>query len=129
LSDTTNPGIDELIDGWIPHKAVIDSIATTYDRPVVFTEIGYRSTIDAAIAPWQWPTRPLEIADEADLTVQASCYEAFFRTFWQEDWCGGAYFWKWFPRLRSNSKFYQNFTPQNKPAERVMAKWYGSTAD
>lgn len=129
LSDTTSPSLNELIEGWMPYKATIDSISTAYNRPVVFTEVGYKSSIDTAIEPWEWPTHPLQPADEADLETQATCYEAFFQTFWNEDWCEGAYFWKWFPRVRHPDKFYRNFTPQHKPAQEVMAKWYRNTAD
>ena len=61
-------------------------------------------------------------ADE--LAMQAACYEAFFEVFWGESWFAGAYFWKWFPELKPRQVGNRGFTPQGKPAERVMARWY-----
>ncbi len=125
LTDKEHPTVDELKAGWQPHLQTIEGISRRHNKPVIFTEIGYRSAADAAIRPWEWPRRRREQATEADLQTQANCYEAFFQTFWQKDWCMGAFFWKWFPKLRSDSDYRgKGFTPQNKPAEQVMANWF-----
>ena len=131
LADTTNPDLEELKAGWVPHRDSLEAISKKFNKPIVFTEIGYRSNVDGAVRPWEWPQRPIGTASEEDLQTQANCYEAFFQTFWQEDWCGGAYFWKWFPTSRrsGSGQTLRNFTPQNKPAEQVMARWYGKRAD
>ncbi|MFQ5651942.1 MAG: glycoside hydrolase TIM-barrel-like domain-containing protein [bacterium] len=125
LTRNENPDLSELVNGWAPHVEALARLSRKYHRPVVFTEIGYRSTTDAAIKPWEWPRRSSQAANKSDLQTQANCYEAFFRTFWNKEWCAGAYFWKWFPKL-SHARSYRgrDFTPQHKPAEVVMAKWY-----
>lgn len=122
LSEKENPTIDELKKGWQTHMEAIEKIRKQYRKPVVFTEIGYRSTPDAAIKPWEWMRSSSNVYSEAELQTQANCYEAFFQTFWNKDWFAGAYIWKWFPTSGRGS---DPFTPQNKPAEKVMAKWYG----
>jgi len=128
LTKNENPTVQELRDGWAPYYDDMRKLSEHYKKPIVFTEIGYKSTIDTAIEPWEWPRRSAQEASEEDLRTQANCYEAFFETFWNEDWCAGAYFWKWFPKLsRRNSYRGRDFTPQHKPAETVLARWYGST--
>ncbi len=125
LTRSKNPSVAELRAGWRPHRDKIQAISKKFDVPVIFTEIGYKSTADTAIEPWEWPRRSDGEASSAELQTQANCYEAFFQSFWQEEWCAGAYFWKWFPKL-SHQETYRgrDFTPQHKPAELVMAKWY-----
>ncbi len=129
LSEKENPTIDELKKGWQAHVEAIEKIRKKYRKPVVFTEIGYRSTPDAAIKPWEWLRSASEVFSDTELQTQASCYEAFFQTFWKKDWFAGAYIWKWFPSAgRGSRRGHDPFTPQNKPAEKVMAKWYGKAA-
>jgi len=128
LSEDENPTVKELIEGWQPYLAAIERISLRFQKPVLFTEIGYRSSSDAAHEPWQWPGRHVYAVDDRDLQTQANCYEAFFRVFWHQPWFAGAYFWKWFPGLkRTATRLERDFTPQNKPAEQVMAKWFAKT--
>ena len=124
LTDGTTPTVAELEAAWRPHLAAIERLARRSGKPVVFTEIGYRSVPGATARPWEWPAAP-EPVTEAGLNVQADAYEAFFRTFWRRDWFGGAYLWKWFPGLEHRpGPPTAEFSPQNKPAERVLARWY-----
>jgi len=125
LTEKENPSIEELKKAWQPHVESIKKISKKYNKPVVFTEIGYRSDADAAIKPWEWPARrSREMASGQDLQTQVNCYEAFFQTFWEKEWVAGAYFWKWFPKGRNSGNHDKRFSPQGKPAEQVMAKWY-----
>ncbi len=127
LTKKQNPTLEELKKGWQPHVESIERVSRKYGKPVLFTEIGYRSDANAAIKPWEWPARrSREIASTEDLKTQGICYEAFFQTFWGKNWYAGAYFWTWFPKRRSaTANQDKRFTPQGKPAEKVMAKWYG----
>lgn len=126
LSDRTQPTVDELIAGWQPHLAAIERVQAKYQKPVIFTEIGYRSVDEAAIAPWEWPasgaeTRPTELATASGLATQVNCYEAFFQAVWPKEWLAGVYLWKWFPKLDlAADRVGPGFSPQHKPAERVM---------
>ena len=88
-----------------------------HDKPVLFTEVGYRSIAGAAIAPWDWTVRqPLDMQEQAD------AYEALFRTFWDRPWFAGVYIWNWVPdHDRTGGARDDQFSPQNKPAEAVLA--------
>jgi D-aminopeptidase len=123
LSEMEQPSVDDLVAGWQPHIEKINRVRRKFDKPVVFTELGYKSTVDAATRPWEWPSRIPE--DRVDTGTQAKCYEAFYRVFWHLPWFEGVYWWKWFPdhaRGRTGG-----FTPQEKPAEAVMTRWFGGT--
>ena len=111
---------DEDLDrAWAPHARRIEAVQKRVGKPVIFTEIGYRSASDAAVEPWKWRS------DAAvDDTLQVKCYEAVFRTFWEKPWLGGMYVWKWFPDYRASRRRRVGFTPQGKPAERVLREWY-----
>jgi Glycoside Hydrolase Family 113 len=125
LEDGEGPTVEELRAGW---KAPLEQLRALHRRtglPVVFTEVGYKSTADAAVEPWRWAPRGAPGATPVDLETQQRCYEAFFEEVWKEPWVAGAYFWKWFPHhSRAGGPEDADFTPQNKPAEKVLARWY-----
>ncbi len=106
-----------LTEAWQPIRRDLASFSRARRRRVLFTEIGYKSHQGATAFPWRW-----EIDGEMDLAIQQSAYEAAFQTFWSEPWFAGFYWWKWQSQLRRNSE--RDFTPQGKPAERVLRNWY-----
>lgn len=125
LVDAGAPKVSELEAAWRPHVEKIERVARRVGKPVVFTEVGYRSAPAATGRPWEWLRERSEPATEAGLRLQADAYEALFRTFWRRKWFEGAYIWKWFPGLeRAGAVRTADFSPQNKPAERVLARWY-----
>ncbi len=128
LGDEPAPGVAELETAWRAHVEQIERVARRTGKPVLFTEVGYRSAPGATERPWEWPDHRAEPATEPGLKLQADAYEAMFRTFWRRDWFAGAYVWKWFPGLeRGNAAPTAEFSPQNKPAESVLARWYRRT--
>lgn len=118
LTTKTNPALEDLTSGWSKHCKTIEMVAHTFKKPVVFTEIGYRSTHDAAIEPWIWPQHLSDKAIPSE-DVQAVCYEAFFKSVWNKPWMGGVYFWKWYPQGGKRMTEI-DFTPQGKKAQEVM---------
>jgi hypothetical protein len=61
-----------------------------------------------------------------DTAAQARCYEAFFRGLEGRRSCAGVYWWKWPSFLEYGGKRDDGFTPNGKPAQDVVARWYGS---
>jgi Glycosyl hydrolase family 53. len=118
LTSKTNPDVTELARGWNKHFSAIEKVVAKFQKPVVFTEIGYRSTNDAAIEPWVWPQNVSKDAEISEST-QADCYEAFFKSVWNKQWMAGAYFWKWYPHgARRMAEL--DFTPQGKKASMIL---------
>lgn len=125
LSTTTHPTKAALLAAWKQPLRRIEALQKRYNKPVLFTEIGYKTTPDAAIQPWAWPDR-MAVFTETDEQTQRVCYEAMFETFWRRPWFRGTFIWKWYPGLQADgpARRHLDFTPQHKPAEQVMAQWY-----
>jgi hypothetical protein len=124
LSAEERPTVPMLRDGWQPHKAAMQRLAARIDRPILFTELGYRNVSYAAAEPWRWPSRQ-EAGTRAD-SLQARLYQAFFESLWHEPWFAGAILWKWHPEGARGRRIADRlgFSPQNKPAEQVIARWF-----
>src|SRR5690606_29911657 len=75
LSTKPNPELADLKSGWEKHFPKIEKLVAEYKKPVMFTEIGYCNTVDAANEPWVWPNerKKTELSEQ----MQALCYEAF----------------------------------------------------
>jgi hypothetical protein len=108
------------------HLATIESLCAQWNRPILFTEIGYRSIAGAAVEPWNFTVRAA-----VDTQEQADAYEALFRTFWDQDWFAGLFLWEWDADIDvdGNLSGDDDYTPQTKPAQQVMARWFGVASD
>jgi hypothetical protein len=123
IADRDDPPLTDLVRGWAAHRDSLRALHERTDTPVLFTEMGYRSVAFAGREPWRWPEENPSEPPAPD--VQARCYRAFFATFAPESWFAGAIVWKWHPE--SESRRPTGFTPQNKPAEHVLRRWFRGT--
>jgi hypothetical protein len=125
LTPADDPSLDLLHAGWTRPREALARLARKVGRPVLFTEIGYRSVPDAAARPWRWPSRGEQAApDEA---LQARLYQAFFESLWHEPWFAGALVWKWHPDEEArHPRHTLGFTPQHKAAETVIGRWFNA---
>jgi ppGpp synthetase/RelA/SpoT-type nucleotidyltranferase len=121
LSEAKTPSVDELREAWRPWKEKIKLLSQTLNRPVLFTEFGYRSMDYTAKKPWLVD----RTEERVNLEAQVNSKEAIFSEFWSEDWFAGGYVWKWFiHHERSGGASDNRFTPQNKPAQQTLAKHF-----
>lgn len=126
LTGKENPSQEEILSAWqsnvngYPLYGLIKSVSLKYQKPVIMTEIGYPDGNGANINPWEMPTRQYI----PNYTEQANCYEAAF-TFWNahSEWMQGMLLWAWTAKPGGAYNF--QHSPQNKPAEKVITKWYG----
>lgn len=125
LSDAPDPSLAELAEGWASHKSDLKQLSTSTGKPVLFTEIGYRNVPDAAAKPWRWPSRDEMGRVEPANELQARLYESFFQNFRDEPWIEGAILWKW-TGDQDRRRNYLDFSPQGKPAEDVIRRWFDS---
>jgi hypothetical protein len=126
LADRSNPSLSTLEKGWQKHIQLLEKLHKQYDRPILFTEMGYKSTPDAAKAPWAWNTMGNRFYKKISHEAQVNCYQAFFNTVWQEEWMAGVLIWEWQSRGQGSG---QNtaFTLEGKPALNIVAKGFGET--
>lgn len=123
LADGADPSLGSLRARWQTHREALAQVHRRTGKPVLFTEIGYRSARTTAEAPWRWPERG-DQSVSADSTLQAHCYRAFLSTMEGVSWFAGGIIWKWHPDGDEQSP--TAFTPQGKPAEHVLRRWFAS---
>lgn len=121
LSEHASPNVASIEQGWDLAFQSIERIQARFQKPVLFTEVGYKSTPDGLIKPWEWDAPAKAAKSQAGLDTQARAYEVFFNKVWQRPWMAGAFWWKWFPTGPSAR---DAFSPQGKPAEEVLGRWY-----
>ena len=121
LSEKKSPTIAEYELGWKIHKEEIIRVQKQFNKPVVFTEFGYRSIDFNGKEPWD----SNRVAGAINLEAQANALQAIHNQFWKEEWFAGGFIWKWFHRHDSVGGEKNNrFTPQNKPAEALLKELY-----
>ena len=95
----------------------VDTIQRRYQRPVIFTEVGFSSLEAPHRQPWDETPRRLSIEE------QARCYEAVFQAFYRKPWFQGMYWWKVGSNGYGGSQD-GTHTPWGKPAMQVVSRWY-----
>ena len=121
LTDKKSPTITEFENGWKSHKKVIESFNSKYDKPILFTEFGYRSVNYTGKQPWEAKS----IIGEVNLEAQKNATQAIYNEFWNEEWFAGGFLWKWFHNHTQVGGSKDNrFTPQNKPTEKLIKQLY-----
>lgn len=121
VTDEQTPTLEKSLEGWKNHKTVIKSFSDKFQRPVLFTEYGYRSVDYSGKEPWKFDRTMTEV----NLDAQVNLSKALYETFWNEDWFAGGFVWKWFINYdTSGGKENNQYTPQNKPVEQVIKTYY-----
>lgn len=121
LSDLKSPTTADFEKGWQPHKKEIMRVQKQFNRPVLFTEFGYRSINFNGKKPWD----SNRVEDDVNLQAQVNGLQAIHNQFWKEPWFAGGFIWKWFHKHDGVGGQNNNrFTPQNKPAEELIRQLY-----
>ncbi|MBO0330532.1 glycoside hydrolase family 113 [[Muricauda] lutisoli] len=126
LCEKQNPTIETLTQGWQPWKTKMYNLVKEVDKPILFTEFGYRSMDFTGKKPWLVDRNQ----EEVNLEAQARATQVLFDEFWNEDWFAGGFVWKWFMQHDKVGGHEDNrFTPQNKPAESIIRKQYAQVKE
>lgn len=124
LAEGESPSTEEMKKGWEPIKENLKSFSEKCSKPILFTEYGFQSVKGGAGKHWK-VNKDIE---NLDYEVQSKAYEATFQSLWQEPWFAGGFLWKWHLTTRGAQRNQTRFTPQGKPAEHIIAKWYGKSS-
>ena len=115
----SDPTFEELKTVWTNHADEIEEWLSTVNKPVIFTEIGYRSGDGTSNAPANYWTDMT-----VDLQEQRDCYEAAFQALWNRSWFYGFYWWTWTHKPAEGGATDSGHSPQNKPAQDAITYWY-----
>jgi len=125
LTGKANPTRQELVDGWRRNRDGHDMVAAfrnfqaAHGKPLIFTEVGYRSADGANRAPWDW-----EASAGPDPAEQADCYQALYAVWSGETaWMRGVFWWSW--GVSAPGAGDTDYSPWGKPAEDVLRAWQG----
>lgn len=121
LTQKKDATLAELKSGWEKHITTLSNLAVKWQKPIIITEIGYRSLDGAAMHPWNW-----QISGPIDLGEQADAYRAAFQSLYHRFWLAGIFWWSWSHDPLEGGPCDNGYTPYDKPAEDVLRSWYGA---
>ena len=124
LSDAKTPTMVALKQGWQRWLQEMKQVQVKHQKPILFTEFGYRSIYHTAKEPWVSSDQTQPVHFEG----QSNALEALFQNLSPQPWFAGGFIWKWYGLnsyyRRIDSKTNRGYTPQGKPAEKILKKWY-----
>jgi hypothetical protein len=126
-----NPTLAQLQTGWQNNATDIQtwrSNSGLTNKQVLFTEVGYQSTDTAAQTPYGVDNSNPQNQHPVDLQEQADAYNSLLSVMSTKPWWDGAFWWNWDTNPYAGGPADGNFTPQNKPANNVLASYYGGVA-
>jgi len=91
LTESINPSLEELKIAWLPTVEQLKELSVKLEKPILFTEYGYRSVEGTTIKPWEYYTK-----GRASMTEQEIALEALYKSYWSKPWFAGGFLWKWF---------------------------------
>jgi hypothetical protein len=127
LADKKGATYAELLEGGERVRAKVHALAEGWNKPVVFTEIGYTTRADPAVRPWEWPDRMQDVVP--DPVAQAFAYHALLAPLLGEPRFFGFFVWRVYSDPDDVSQEAEwGFSPRGKLAELVVrdafsARW------
>lgn len=100
----------------------LDEWAAMADRaakPLIITEVGYRSAEIAVSHPNAWPEK---MKADLDQQMQERAYQVFFSELARTPQLKGVFLWKYFTNAQTDEEGPTGFSPRGKPAESVIRR-------
>lgn len=120
LSKKREPTLEELKSGWIKKSEELKEFSEKWDRKIAFTEYGFKSV------DFMYGGEGSKEDLKPNMRNQETGYTAFFNTVWEEEWMLGGFLWKWHFYDDAGGKENTRYTPQNKPAQKIVEAFYGA---
>ncbi|MGO9132167.1 MAG: glycoside hydrolase family 113, partial [Bryobacteraceae bacterium] len=125
LTNHADPSLAELVAAWRNNLwgqspfAAIQNLYNAYQKPIIFTELGYESAAGTNTQPYAYG-----YPAAYDPTEQRNCYDAFFLV-WspQSSWMKGVFWWDW--EVTQPGPADLAYSAWGRPAEDVLRAWYG----
>lgn len=128
LSDKKNPTLEELTGALGVHLKRWNQIAAAADKPLLLTEVGYKSAPTAVSEPFGWPERLPKEQQRSDEAMQELAYRALLTELPRHDRVQGLFLWKYFTDKDTGEEGVYGFSPRGKKAERVIRQAFASPA-
>ncbi len=119
LTDKEDAGLPELLKGGRQVASRVRKLSAEWQRPVLFTEIGYTTRADPAIRPWEWPDSMKNV--KVDQRAQALAFEGLVAPLLDEPSFLGFFVWRIYADPDDQSQEAEwGFSPLGKQAELVV---------
>jgi Glycoside Hydrolase Family 113 len=124
LTDHNDPTLAQLVAAWNSNRYGENIVADVMNfagahpgKPVIFTEIGYRSAAGTNSRPYDW-----NLSAPADNIEQQNCYEALYEV-WspQSSEMRGNFYWAWSVPVPAPGD--TDYTRWQKPAQTILQGW------
>lgn len=126
LTSQFDPSVEQIKQAWDGPLNHLAALAAKYPgKPIVFTEIGYRSWDGANKQPWCYNCSGGG-STGIDLQEQVDTYRALLEVFHDQSWFGGVFWWDWTDGENNSGTCDDGYSPHNKPAENLIRDWYGA---
>lgn len=119
LSNQEDATDAQLLRGAQSSAAHYQALSRRYQRPIVFTEAGFTATKAPWIQPWAYAD-----GKSVELSDQKRGYEALLKAWENQSWLGGYFWWKWPSYLEYGGLSDPDYTPNDKPAEAVIRRYF-----
>lgn len=124
LSSGNNPNQQEIAQKWAQAESgYILPMAKKIGKPVLITEIGFRSIDGAAVNPEDY-----EVDAPVDLQEQAELYKGTLEFWKDKDYLQGMHLWDWKVGVNAGGSNDKDYTPQNKPAQEILKSYFKGTS-
>lgn len=120
LSKDETPSVETLKNAWIGiDNNTLQPLVNRWNKPIVFTEMGYRSVNQAGNSPGDW-SRPAYFMEDG----QANAFEALFSFFSTKSYFAGINIWDVSSDPNYGGQGNVDYTFVNKKAESIIKKWF-----
>lgn len=94
LADQPGASTATLLEGGLRVGSKVRALADAWQKPVLFTEVGYTTRPDPAVRPWEWPDDMKNVV--VDEVAQHDAYRAILSGVVGEPWFAGFFVWRLF---------------------------------
>ncbi|MBI2410073.1 hypothetical protein HYV30_03485 [Candidatus Kaiserbacteria bacterium] len=112
--------VPQLLGSWEAYNRSHISQLQQFGKPVLFTEIGYRSVTGARALPWDYT-----LSGPYDAEEQVRDYTALHQFWDAQGYMTGIEIWWWSANPGYGGAGNTDYTPQNKPAQETIRQFWG----
>lgn len=121
ISNEETPKLENVIKRWDEIKKDLKNLSYKNQKPILFTEFGYRSINHAGKAPWNSD----RVEGQVNEVAQSVLLTGLIDSIWHEEWFVGGFLWKWFHAPDLNKARQENrFSVYGKQAQKVVSDAY-----
>ncbi len=110
---------DTIRQRWAEIQQDLFAFQKSHGKPLILLEVGWCSVGNAAHEPWDYTIASVPL----DTDLQRKLYEGFFRSWWGNSRPRRIHDLGMAPGRGGPDD--RGYTPEGKPAERVMREWFG----